>query len=122
MSYEEHKDQIEVHWQHPRHELENPVLLVWPNQLRDEWAAEVRAEGVAGVVCHMQLYETDDDEIKKLAKSVGPDEHIPEYVAKALLDYDGKYGPIDEVVNPYDGGDEFEPDTFERAEKRLTEL
>ena len=122
--------QVEVHWQHPRHELEKPVLLVWPNPLRDEWAAEVVADGLAAVVCHMQLYEVEDfdpeeddetERVQKYARPVFHDDPIPGYVAEALLAYDGEYGPIDEVVNPYDDFDEFEADTPERAEKRLEE-
>ena len=95
-------DQIEVHWLHPRTELELPLLLVWPGSVVDEWAATVE-NGVATVVCHEWLAdvgEGDETEVEKRAEEWGPDEPIPEYVADALLEYEGNYGPVTSVANP----------------------
>ncbi len=109
------QDEIEVHWQHPRHNLEHPVLLVWPNPLRENWAAEVLDDNTAQVVCREVLYreETTDSEergeIQKHAESVYPHEEIPQYVERALLDYDSEYGPIESVVNPVQVADETPP-------------
>lgn len=115
-------EQIEVHWQHPRTELENAVLLVWPNPMRDKWAAEVDDDGVAWVVCHTTLYETDDGEIEKRARTVDPNEAIPACVAYALLAYDGEYGPVETVVNPWtDEGEQYENDLHEDQRTLLTE-
>lgn len=101
-------DEVEVHWQHPRTEIENPVLLVWPNPVRDKWAAEID-DGVAWVVCHTTLYEDSDGEIEKVSRKVNPNEPIPWCVAEALLRYDSNYGPVETVANPYtDEGEEFE--------------
>jgi hypothetical protein len=106
-------EQIDVHWQHPRTEVENPVLLVWPNPVRDKWAAEVD-DGVAWVVCHTTLFETDDGEIKKRGRTVNPNEPIPSCVAAALLAYDGEYSPVETVVNPWTEDDEqYEADLHE---------
>jgi hypothetical protein len=91
--------QIEVHWQHPRTELELPLLLVWPSPVNDEWAAIVD-RGVATVVCHEWLFKTDDGDINKRAEEWGTAEPIPGYVAEALLAYDGEYGPGNSVRNP----------------------
>jgi len=93
--------QIEIHWQHPRTEIENPVLLVWPNPVRDKWAAEVD-DGVAWVVCHITLYEDNEGEIQKVSRKVNPNEPIPRCVAEALLGYDSEYGPVETVANPYE--------------------
>lgn len=45
------QDQIEVHWMHPRTQLENPVLKIWPNPTREEWSAEVLEDVDSG---HME--------------------------------------------------------------------
>lgn len=110
------QEQIEVHWQHPRHELERPVLLVWPNPLRENWAAEVLDDNTATVVCREVLYreDTDDEadgrgEIQKRSEPVQPHDEIPQYVETALLDYDSEYGPIDSVMNPVNTTDETPP-------------
>lgn len=97
--YDIDPDQIEIHWQHPRTEIENPVLLVWPNPVRDKWAAEVD-DGVAWVVCHTTLYEDNEGEIQKVSRKVNPNEPIPWCVAEALLGYDSEYGPVEKVANP----------------------
>lgn len=100
-------DEIDVHWQHPRTEIENPVLLVWPHPVRDQWAAEVD-DGTAWVVCHMTLYEDSNDEVQKVARKVNPNEPIPWCVAEALLRYDGEYGPVESVANPHtEEGEEY---------------
>lgn len=105
--YDIDPDQIEIHWQHPRTEIENPVLLVWPNPVRDKWAAEVD-DGVAWVVCHTTLYEDNEGEIQKVSRKVNPNEPIPWCVAEALLGYDSEYGPVEEVANPHtEQGEEF---------------
>jgi len=105
--YDIDPDQIEIHWQHPRTEIENPVLLVWPNPVRDKWAAEVD-DGVAWVVCHTTLYEDNEGEIQKVSRKVNPNEPIPWCVAEALLGYDSEYGPVEEVANPHtEEGEEF---------------
>ncbi|WP_436348828.1 hypothetical protein [Natronorubrum sp. FCH18a] len=109
------QDQIEVHWQHPRTELELPLLLVWPGSVVDEWAAVVE-NGVATVVCHEWLVEIEIDgnesdeetEIQKRAEEWGKDEEIPGYVAEALIEYDSEYGPVHTVANPYTLEDETE--------------
>jgi hypothetical protein len=98
--YDVDPDEIEVHWQPPRTEIENPVLLVWPGMLRDRWAAEVD-DGVAWVVCHTTLYEDNEGEIQKVSRKVNPNEPIPWCVAEALLGYDSEYGPVEEVANPH---------------------
>jgi len=105
--YDIDPDQIEIHWQHPRTEIENPVLLVWPNPVRDKWAAEVD-DGVAWVVCHTTLYEDNEGEIQKVSRKVNPNEPIPWCVAEALLGYDSEYGPVEEVANPHtEEGEEY---------------
>lgn len=115
-------DDVEIHWQHPRHALESPVLLVWPGGLRDKWAAEVNDDGVAWVVSHTTLYKTDGGDVESVARSISPNEAIPEYVALTLLNYDGKYGPVEKVANDYPepdpGADE---DGTDSDQKRLTE-
>ncbi|WP_440767547.1 hypothetical protein [Natronorubrum sp. DTA7] len=119
------QDQIEVHWQHPRTELELPLLLVWPSPVVDEWAAVVE-NGVATVVCHEWLVEIEIDgdveetEIQKRAEEWGKDEEIPGYVAEALLEYDSEYGPVNTVANPYTLEDEdCEPESS-RDDKQMT--
>lgn len=97
--YDISPEEIDVHWQHPRTAIENPVLLVWPNPLRDEWAAEID-DRAAWVVCHTTLYEQDDGSIEKTSRKVNPNEPIPWCVAEALRQYDGEYGPVKRVVNP----------------------
>lgn len=117
-------DSIEVHWQHPRTELEAPLLLVWPHPVRDEWAATVD-NGVATVVCHEWLVEVDSDdpdedtEVQKRAQEWGADEEIPTCVAEALLDYDDSmnYGPVHTVTNPYEEREE-EDDRPKRDENQ----
>lgn len=106
------QDSIEVHWQHPRTELELPLLLVWPSPVVDEWVATIE-NGVATVVCHEWLEDVGDEKevIEKRAEEWGTDEPIPTYVAEALLSYDGNYGPVLEVMNPYD-----EPETSEDSD------
>ncbi|APX98643.1 hypothetical protein [Natronorubrum daqingense] len=116
------QDQIEVHWQHPRTELELPLLLVWPSPVVDEWAAVVE-NGVATVVCHEWLVEIEiggdtnvdgdrETEIQKRAEEWGEDEAIPGYVAEALLEYDSEYGPVHTVANPYTlESDDSEPES-----------
>ncbi len=97
------QEQIEVHWQHPRTELELPLLLVWPNPMIDEWAATIE-NGTATVVCHEWLVdagEDDETEIEKRAEEWGAEEKIPTYIAEALLRYDGEYGPVERVANPH---------------------
>lgn len=112
-------DEVEVHWQHPRTEIENPVLLVWPNPVRDKWAAEID-DGVAWVVCHTTLYEDGDGEIQKVSRKVNPNEPIPWCVAEALLRYDSEYGPVEEVANPYtDEGEEYENDLLPDGQETI---
>lgn len=101
------QNQIEVHWQHPRHDLENPVLLVWPNPLRENWAAEIIDEDGAKVVAREILVEVDDGdggtEIKKHTERVDLcGDTIPQYVEQALLEYTGNYGPVNRVINQTD--------------------
>ncbi|ELY68909.1 hypothetical protein [Natrinema versiforme] len=104
------QDQIEVHWMHPRTQLENPVLQVWPNPTREEWAAEVTEPETAVVVCRTVLWKDSDGEIQKYAERVGPLEEIPAYVERALLEYGSEYGPIKDVVNPVREDDADVPD------------
>lgn len=104
------QDQIEVHWMYPRTQLENPILQVWPNPTREEWAAEVVEPGVAAVVCRTVLWKDNDDEIQKHAERVDPLDEIPAYVERALLEYDSNYGPIDDVVNQVNEDDDEIPD------------
>ena len=100
------QDEVEVHWQHPRHELEKPVLLVWPNPLRENWAAEVLDDGRAKVVCREVMVEVENDdgtEIEKYTERVDLCyDTIPQYVEEALLAYDSNYGPVSEVINEVD--------------------
>lgn len=104
------QDQIEVHWQNPRHHLEKPVLLIWPGSLNEQWAAEITEEQHAVVVCRMILWETDDGEIEKYAERVDPRDEIPSYVDEALRSYDEErnYGPVEDVINPVAEGSEEE--------------
>lgn len=104
------QDQIEVHWMHPRTQLENPILQVWPNPTREEWSAEVVEPETAAVVCRTVLWKDNDDEIQKYAERVDPLDEIPAYVNRALLEYDSNYGPIDHVVNPVNEDDDEVPD------------
>ena len=110
-------ESIEVHWQHPRTELENPVLLVWPHPARDKWAAEVEGD-TAWVVCHTTLYEDSDGDIESHARQVNPNDAIPSCVAEALLQYDSEYGPVENVVNPYT--DEYDTGNQQGASNRST--
>lgn len=110
------QDQIEVHWQHPRTELELPLLLVWLHPVRDQWAAVVD-NGVASVVCHEWLADVSDDDsderdIQNRAEEWGREETIPESVRQALLDYEGEYGPVTDVTNPGEPvqGEDADPD------------
>jgi len=100
------QEQVKVQWQHPRHELEKPVLLVWPSPLRENWAAEVLDDSRARVVCREVLVGVgtgESTEIEKYTERVDlPYDTIPQYVECALLDYDGNYGPISEVINKVD--------------------
>ena len=111
------QEQVEIHWQHPRHEAENPVLLVWPNPLRENWAAEILEKNRAVVVCRTVLWEDNDGEIQKYAEAVDALDEIPAYVEEALLEYDSNYGPVDHVVNQTRESDTEVPDdpsiTFE---------
>jgi len=92
---------IEVHWQHPRHGLEDPVLLVWPAPVRDKWAANL-SDGTAWVVCHETLYDDPQTgEVEKLSRAVNPNDPIPRCVVTALYEYDSEYGPVETVANPY---------------------
>lgn len=94
-------DDIEVHWQHPRHGMEDPVLLVWPMPVRDKWSANL-SDGKVWIVCHETLYDDPaTGEVEKLSRAVNPNEPIPRCVAMALYDYEGEYGPVDTVSNPY---------------------
>lgn len=101
-------ENVEVNWKHPRHGLERPVLVVWPNPLREEWAAEVLDNNRAKVVVRevMIEVESDGDEdttIEKHSESVDLCfDTIPQYVEQALLNYEGEYGPVDEVINNID--------------------
>lgn len=109
------QSQIEVHWQHPRHDLENPVLLVWPNSLRENWAAEVIDDDGAKVVAREVLIEVDDGdcgtEIEKHTERVDLcGDTIPQYVEQALLEYTGNYGPVNRVINQTDEGQTSVPD------------
>jgi hypothetical protein len=103
-------ESIEVHWQHPRHELENPVLLVMPHPTREQWAAEILDDETAVVVCRRVLWKDSDGEIQNYAEEVGPLDEIPGYIEEALLDYDLNYGPVDEVVNPVNEEDHEPPE------------
>jgi len=98
--YDISPDEVKIHWQHPRMEVEHPVLLVWPNPLRDKWAAEID-DGTAWVVCHTTLYEDDEGDVDKISRRVNPNEPVPHVVAEALLQYEGNYGPVEAVANPY---------------------
>jgi len=108
------QDQVEVHWQHPRHDLENPVLLIWPNPLRENWVAEVVGERRARVIARKVLVEEEHDgetEIESYTEPVSQyRERIPQYVEQALLEYEGEYGPIDSVANPVERDDTEVPD------------
>lgn len=104
------QDQVEVHWQHPRHELERPALLVCPNPLREQWAAEIDDKKNAVVVCRMVLWETSDGEIEKHAEPVDPLDEVPGYVHEALMDYDSEYGPVEDVINPVASEDDEVPE------------
>ena len=101
-------EHVEVHWQHPRHELENPVLLVQPHPTREQWAAEILDDQAAVVVCRRVLWKDNEGDIRKYAERVDPLDEIPGYIEDALLDYDLNYGPVDDVVNPVNVGD-YEP-------------
>lgn len=106
------QNQIEVHWQHPRTELELPLILVWPSPAIDEWAATIE-NGTATVVCHewlVDVAEGDEMEIEKRSEEWGADEKIPAYVAEALLRYDSEYGPVERVANPHPDVDTDDPD------------
>lgn len=107
--------QVHIHWQHPRHELENPLLLVDPGPSRVTWAAEIISPGRAEVVCREELYQDDDGEIQKRAEYVEADDEIPLYLEEALLDYDSNYGPVDEVVNPVDHANREPPERLNRT-------
>lgn len=109
------QDQIEVHWQHPRTKIENPVLLIWPNPTREEWAAEKVDVDTAVVVCRTVLYRDNDDEIQKHAERVDPLDEIPAYIEEALLNYDSNYGPVDHVVNPVNESDTEPPEDVTRT-------
>lgn len=108
------QEQVEVQWQHPRHELEQPVLLVWPNPLRENWAVEVLDDGWAKVVCREVLVEVETDdgtEIEKYSERVDLCyDTIPKYVEQALLAYEGNYGPVEGVINEVDGEETEIPD------------
>ena len=101
------QDQVQVQWQHPRHDLEQPILLVWPNPLRENWAVEVLDDDRAKVVAREILVEVVDEdgnrEIEKHTEAVDVCyDTIPQYVEKALVNYDGNYGPVDSVLNEVD--------------------
>lgn len=109
------QDQIEVHWQHPRHELEKPVLLVWPNPLRENWAVEVLDDNRAKVVVREVMIEVETadggSEIEKHTEQVDLCyDTIPQYVEDALLTYDGQYGPVEQVINEVDSEETEIPD------------
>lgn len=117
--YDLDPDDIDIHWQHPRMEIENPVLLVWPHPVRDKWAAEVD-DGVAWVACHTTLYEDSDGEIQKVSRMVNPNEPIPWCVAEALCRYDGEYGPVEEVANPHiEEGEPYENDLVPEGQETI---
>jgi hypothetical protein len=98
-------ESIEVHWQHPRHQLENPVLLVMPHPTREQWAVEVLDDQSAVVVCRRVLWKDSDGEIRKHAERVDPLDEIPGYIEEALLNYDLNYGPVEDIVNPVNDED-----------------
>jgi len=107
--------QVEIHWQHPRHELENPVLRTNPMASRVWWAAEIISHGTAEVVAKIELYRDDEGEIQKRGEPVEPDDEIPLYLSEALLDYDSNYGPVEEIVNPVDHAEREPPDRLNRT-------
>lgn len=101
---------VEIHWQHPRHELEHPVLLILPSPSRVSWVADIINTGVAAVVVREELYRDEESgEVEKRAERIAESDEIPAYIADALLEYNSNYGPIDEVVNPVDRDDETPP-------------
>jgi hypothetical protein len=120
------QDQIEVHWQHPRTELEQPLLLVWPHPVLDQWAAELE-DGTATVTVHEWLVDVADDpektEVEKRAEAVEADDEIPAYLADALLEFEGNYGPVSEVVNPVaDDGDSDCEEAGDDQQRELSEV
>lgn len=100
-----------VHWMNPRHELERPVLKVHVGGLAEIWSAEVKTEyNSAFFVAKKVLYEDKDGDVQSTTEKVYPQERVPGYVADALLSYKGQYGPVDELANVINWGDDIVPD------------
>jgi len=100
-----------VHWMHPRHDLERPVLKVHVGGLSEIWSAEVKQKyNSAFFVAKKVLYEDDDGDVQSRTEKVFAQERVPAYVANALLSYDGKYGPVDEITNIVNWNHDIVPD------------
>ena len=100
-----------VHWMHPRHELERPVLHVHAGGLSEIWSAEVKTKyNSAFFVAKKVLYEDNDGDVQSTTEQIYPRERVPGYVADALLSYEGQYGPVDEIVNIIHWDDDIVPD------------
>jgi len=80
-------DDIEVHWQEPRHKYEDPLLLVMGP--RAEWYLKLTDSHRVVAAC---VYEFTDDDIK--TESIHPDAPIPSAVATAVRNYDGQYSEM----------------------------
>lgn len=84
-------DQIEVHFQEPRHQFEDPLLLVtapaeewfFSSTENDRAVAKAVRDFAGGLTTHEPC----------------PDAPVPKEIAEAVENYDGEYA-VDEVANP----------------------